>query len=230
MSTEDVVLVAGTLVQQQLSDGTWARIPKVSSTGATGEKAEPKEKTTVGDIIKKYGTGMQEAPEKTFKVQVIPTQDTGSQYEVDRALQQLFIASAKAKESMQMRVTWPDLERATMAIQTLGYEVDDATADAWKIATIMAKQNSVTQWGTAPAMTDITVSGETALTAATEYPLTWVPEPLDSFYVADTTFTTSDEAVAIVSDAGVITAVATGSADITVIMHGISKVHAVTVT
>ena len=227
---EDVVLVAGTLVEQQLSNGNWSRVPSVSSTGATGEKAEAKEKTTVGDNIKKYGTGMQEAPEKTFKLQIIPVQDAGSKYTNDYVLQQLYIARAKAKESMAMRITWPDLERATMAVQTLGYEVDDAGAEDWKMATITAKQNSVTAWSNAPAMTGITVAGNTALSVAEEDTLVLSPVPLDAYYLADAAFSTSDPAIAIVTDAGVVTGVGAGTCDITVTMSDVTETHSVTVS
>lgn len=228
--SEDVVLVAGTLVEQQLPNGSWSRIPSVASTGATGEKAEPKEKTTVGDKIKKYGTGMQEAPEKTFKLQVIPAQEVGGIYEADRSLQQAFISRAKAKEAMQMRITWPDLERATMAVQTLGYEVDDAGAEDWKMATITAKQNSETAWGTAPVLTALAVSGSNAFAVAAEEALAVLPTPLDAYYVADATYSSSDTAVVTVNEAGLMTGVAAGTADITITMSGVSATHSVTVS
>lgn len=228
--SEDVVLVAGTLVEQQLANGSWSRIPSVSSTGATGEKAESKEKTTVGDKIKKYGTGLQEAPEKTFKLQTIPVQEVGAKFEADYLLQQAFISRAKLKEAMQMRITWPDLERATFVVQTLGYEVDDASAEDWKMATITAKQNSETAWGVAPALTDLTVTGSTAFAVASTESLSFVPVPLDAYYVADVTYSSSDTGIVTVSEAGVMTGISAGTADITVTMSGVSKVHSVTVS
>ena len=227
---DNVVLVAGTLVEQQLPDGSWSRIPSITSTGATGETAESKEKTTVGDNIKKFGTGLQEAPDKLFKLQVIPVQEAGSYYEPDYNLQQAFISRAKAKEAMQMRVTWPDLERATMAVQVLGYEVDDGTAEDWKMATVSAKQNSVTDWSVAAALTDITVSGSASMNVSDTETLVVVPVPLDAYYLPDITYATSDSGVATVSEGGVVTAIAAGSVDITVTMNGVSKVHSITVT
>lgn len=230
--SEDTVLVAGTLVEHQKPDGSWARIPSITSTGATGETAEPKEKTTVGDKIKRYGTGLQEAPDKSFKMQVIPKQVAGDTYYQDYLLQQDFINRAKAKEAMQMRVTWPDLERATMAVQVLGYEVDDATAEDWKMATISAKQNSVTGWSESPTLTGISVTGDSggALAPAGTEQLTVAPLPADAWYQADKTYASDDTAVATVSEGGVVTGVAAGTANITVTMSGQTETYAVTVS
>lgn len=221
--SEDAILIAGTLVEQQKPDGSWVRVPNVQSTGATGQTSEPKEKTTVGDTIKKFGKGLREAPDKSFKLQIIKPQPVGSKFEDDYTLQQDFITRAENEEAFQMRITWPDFDRRTFAVQMLGYEVDDGTAEDWKMGTANGKQNSVVQKSIAPELTGINVSGDSSgniAVAATEK-LTVGLTPLDAFYLADSvTFGTSDSGVATVSEGGVITGVAAGTADITVTMSG----------
>jgi hypothetical protein len=72
--SQDVILVAGTKFEMQLSDGSWSRVPKMTSIGAIGEQSESKPKTTLEDTIRKYDSGLRDAPDKNVKGQYIPKQ------------------------------------------------------------------------------------------------------------------------------------------------------------
>ncbi len=77
---DEVVLVAGTVYEHQDVDGNWYRIPKITTTGDVGEMSEPKEKTTVEDDQKVYGSGLRDAPDKNLSGQYIPPQKAGDEF------------------------------------------------------------------------------------------------------------------------------------------------------
>lgn len=144
--SQDVILVAGTFVEMETTTGTWQRVPRLTSIGAVGEQAEAKEKTTLEDQIKKYGSGLRDAPDKTLKGQYIPKQETGDTYFDEYGLQQEFITRCRNEEEFQVRIVWPDGEANAFLFKALGFEYDDSTQEDWKMFTVTGKQNSRVDW------------------------------------------------------------------------------------
>lgn len=227
---ENTVLIAGTIFEMQLVDGTWQRIPRITQPGATGEQAEAKEKTVLEDDIKKYGSGMRDAPDKNLQGQYIPPQSAGDDYELDRVLQQAFIVRCRAEEQFPMRVTFPDLERCTIEFKALGYQINDATQEDWKLFTINGKQNSRPKWSEAPMMTGVTITGNTSMSTSDTQTVTVGTTPTDAYYLPGMVFESSDPAIATVTQAGLVTAVSTGDVDITVTLNGFDEKLSITVS
>lgn len=233
--SDDVTLVAGAYFEHFVN-GVWKRIPRVTATGDTGSLAEAKEKTTTEDRIKRYSSGLRDGGDKNLKGQRIPVQEAGSEHASDRALQEEFITRCKNEEEMQMRTTFPDLERGTFTFKALGYMVDDATAEDWKMFSVNGKQNSFVNWGTAPTLTAVDLVGTGALTVGASEQLAVNNTPLDAFWeVNQDTFVSDDPAVVSVTKWGYVTGVGTGTANVTVTRNvgdgtTVTKVLAFTVT
>ena len=216
MSQEDVTLAAGTIIQHY-ENGEWKRIPRISSTGDSGSLAEAKEKTTLEDRIKRYGSGLRDGGDKNLKGQRIPEQSVGSEHYVDRALQEDFIDRCKNEDEMQLRIIFTDRERGTVTWKSLGYMVDDATSEDWKMFTVNGKQNSFMTWDTAPLLTSVALSGTASLAVGDAEQLSLVNTPADAFYaVNQDEYVSSDPSVVTVTKWGYMTAVAAGTATITV--------------
>lgn len=216
--SDDVTLVAGTIVEHLDVDGVWKRAPRITSTGDTGSLAEAKEKTTVEDRTKRYSDGLLDGGDKNFKGQRIPAQEAGSEHALDRTLQEVFINRCKALDEMQMRITWPDMERANFTWKSLGYMVDDATAEDWKMFTTNGKQNTIPVFDTAPTLTGVTLGGTGTLTVGEGEQLTTANTPLGAFWeVNQDSFSSDDEAVATVTPWGYVVGVSAGTVNISVI-------------
>lgn len=228
--SEDVVLVAGTIFEHQTADGNWHRIPKVTVPGATGEQSEPKEKTTIEDSIRKYGSGLRDAPDKNLTGYYIPAQNPGDKYELDRDLQQMFITRCRAEEEFPMRITFPDLERCEITYKALGYQVDDNTQEDWKTFTVNGKQNSRPDWSDAPVMTGVDLQGQASMTASDTQTVTVSTIPSDAYYLPGIKFETSDSAVLTVTQKGEVTAVTTGTATISAWLNGFEGTLEITVS
>ena len=100
----NVILIAGTIVEMQVTTGmttTWQEVPRLTEIGAVGEQSEPKEKTTLSDRIKKYDSGMRDAPDKNLKGQYVPLQQSGDQYFNEYTLQQAFIQPCRDEEEFK---------------------------------------------------------------------------------------------------------------------------------
>lgn len=216
--SEDVTLAAGTIVEHyDIDAGVWKRVPRVTSTGDTGSLAEAKEKTTLEDRIKRYGSGLRDGGDKNFKGQRIPVQEEGSEHYADRELQNEFLGRCKAEDEMQLRITYPDRERASATWKALGYLVDDATAEDWKMFSVNGKQNSFVTWDDAPLLTAVDLNGTGALTVGAGELLTVANTPLDAYYeVNQDVFESSDPSVVSVTKWGYAKGVAAGTATITV--------------
>ena len=79
------------------------------------------------------------------------------------------------------------------------------------------KQNSFVEFSAATDITAIAVSGDAAMTVGYHSQLSIVNTPLDGYYqVNEEVFTTSDASVATVTSWGYVTAIAAGTATITV--------------
>jgi hypothetical protein len=214
--SDDVTLVAGAYFEH-LQDGVWKRIPRITATGDTGSLAEAKEKTTTEDRIKRYSSGLRDGGDKNLKGQRIPVQVAGSEHFVDRDLQELFIIRCKGEEEMQMRITYPDMERGDFTFKALGYMVDDATAEDWKVFAVNGKQNSFVNWGTAPTLTAVTLVGTGAVLVGEGEQLGVTNTPLDAYWeVNQDTYVSDDNAVASVTKWGYVVGISAGTANITV--------------
>lgn len=141
--SDQATLAAGTIVRfsTNLQTPSYTVIPGVSSVGAVGLQSEAKEKTVLADTNKKYGAGIQDAPDKSVKGQYFGS-DTD---------QKSFLDACKAKTPMLIQVEYPDVPSAgttgTIAefeFQPLGFELDDVTAEDWMMFTVNGKQNSQT--------------------------------------------------------------------------------------
>lgn len=224
--SNDVILIAGTKVEMQLADDSWQRVPKMKSIGAIGEQSEAKEKTTLEDRIKKYGSGLRDAPDKNFQGQYIPFQDVGDDWYDEYLLQQEFIMRCRNEEEFNIRVVWPDGETNGFLFKSLGFEWDDSTQEDWKMFTVNGKQNS-------RVIYDTTVSGTATVSVAatTQLSASVVPSvvALDE-YEDDIAWSSSDEAIATVDATGLVTGVAAGAVTITAEVRGVPGELEVTVS
>lgn len=223
----NVVLIAGTIVEHETVVGpvsTWAVAPKLLEIGAIGEQSEPKEKTTLSDTVKKYDSGMRDAPDKNLKGQYIPLQESGDADFDNYGLQQDFITRCRNEEEFNVRIKWPDGEVNGFLFKSLGFEFDQGTQEDWKMFTSNGKQNSRVIYA-------LTVTG--ALTAAVlgtdQLSITTIPSDLDTS--AGTVYWSSDdEAVATVDANGLVTGVTAGTANITAEFRGVTDTQEFTVT
>lgn len=222
---EDVILNAGTTVEHQLADGSWKLIPKVTVLGAVGEQAEAKEKTTLSDRIKKYGSGLRDAPDKNMQGNYVPVQETGDEYYDDYLLQQEFFDRARNEEEFNVRVNWSDGEVTGFLFKSLGFNFNDGNQEEWKMWTVNGKQNSRVVY-------KVTVSGTAtvAVAATSQLAVALVPVGLTPDEYGEVTWTSSDETKATVSASGLVTGVAAGSCIITAEIRGVVGSVALTVT
>lgn len=218
MSKSDVTLVAGAYAEQyDVTTGTWKRIPRLTSTGETGSTADPKEKTTTEDRIKRYGLGLFDGGDKTLKGQWIPEQDEGSEHAADYVLQDEFLTRADAGEEMPMRLTYPNRKRGVFTFQALGMMIDDGTAEDWLMFTVGGKQNSKVDWSTdAPVLTAIEATTPVSLAVDGSTTIALTNTPVDAFWVVNgDSFVSSDQTVASVTKWGYVKALTAGTATIT---------------
>jgi hypothetical protein len=224
--SDDVILVAGTIVEMEtgsIGSGIWQVVPKITGMGATGDMADPKEKTTLSDKKKKYGDSLPDALDKNLSAQYIPFQDVGDDHYDDYVLQQAFITRCQNREEFNIRVKWPDNDVNGFLWKSLGFQWDEATQEDWKMFTVNGKQNSF-------CIMDVNLSGTATVAAAATTQLTasWVPmlenEP------GTILWSSSDEAVATVDTAGLVTGVSAGTATITAEIRGVPGTLEVTVS
>ena len=228
----NVTLIAGTVVEMEkvseLGVSTWHEVPRLTEIGAVGEQSEPKEKTTLSDRIKKYDSGMRDAPDKNLKGQYVPEQPVGGQYADERTKQQDFITRCRNEEEFNIRVKWPDGDVNGFLFKSLGFEFDQGSQEDWKMFTINGKQNS-------RVIYDLTVSGTATVTVAATTQLSVVTVPAD-IQVNDGTvnstvrWLSSDPTKATVDDNGLVTGVAAGTTIITAEFRGVVGELEVTVS
>lgn len=224
--SENTVLLAGTIVEMEtgaVGSGVWQVVPDLTSLGAVGDMADPKEKTTLSDKKKKYGDSLPDANDKNLKGQYIPTQGVGDDHHDEYVLQQAFIKRAKNREEFNMRVKWPDGEVNGFLFKSLGFEWDEGTQEDWKMFTVNGKQNSF-------AIMGVTVTGTATVAVAATTQLTAAWDPVMENEPGDIIWTSSDEAVATVSITGLVTGVAAGTATITAEIRGVPGTIEVTVS
>lgn len=228
----NVTLIAGTVVEMEkvseLGVSTWHEVPRLTEIGAVGEQSEPKEKTTLSDRIKKYDSGMRDAPDKNLKGQYVPEQPVGGQYADERTKQQDFITRCRNEEEFNIRVKWPDGDVNGFLFKSLGFEFDQGSQEDWKMFTVNGKQNS-------RVIYDLTVSGTATVAVAATTQLSVVTVPAD-IQVNDGTgnstvrWLSSDPLKATVDDNGLVTGVAAGTAIITAEFRGVVGELKVTVS
>ena len=228
----NVTLIAGTVVEMEkvseLGVSTWHEVPRLTEIGAVGEQSEPKEKTTLSDKIKKYDSGMRDAPDKNLKGQYVPEQPVGGQYADERTKQQDFITRCRNEEEFNIRVKWPDGDVNGFLFKSLGFEFDQGSQEDWKMFTVNGKQNS-------RVIYDLTVSGTATVTVAATTQLSVATVPAD-IQVNDGTgnstvrWLSSDPLKATVDDNGLVTGVAAGTTIITAEFRGVVGELEVTVS
>lgn len=228
----NVTLIAGTVVEMEkvseLGVSTWHEVPRLTEIGPVGEQSEPKEKTTLSDRIKKYDSGMRDAPDKNLKGQYVPEQPVGGQYADERTKQQDFITRCRNEEEFNIRVKWPDGDVNGFLFKSLGFEFDQGSQEDWKMFTVNGKQNS-------RVIYDLTVSGTATVTVAATTQLSVVTVPAD-IQVNDGTgnstvrWLSSDPLKATVDDNGLVTGVAAGTTIITAEFRGVVGELEVTVS
>ena len=223
----NVILIAGTIVEMQTDTG-WHEVPRLTEIGAVGEQSEPKEKTTLSDRIKKYDSGMRDAPDKNLKGQYVPVQKSGDQYFNEYTLQQAFIKRCRDEEEFNIRVKWPDGEVNGFLFKALGFEWDAGNQEEWKMFTVNGKQNSRVVY-------DLTVTGTAtvATAATTQLTVTTTPDGVvtnDGSGSGKVTWTSSNPAKATVDDNGLVKGVAAGTTIITAEFRGVVGELKVTVS
>lgn len=228
----NVTLIAGTVVEMEkvseLGVSTWHEVPRLTEIGAVGEQSEPKEKTTLSDRIKKYDSGMRDAPDKNLKGQYVPEQPVGGQYADERTKQQDFITRCRNEEEFNIRVKWPDGDVNGFLFKSLGFEFDQGSQEDWKMFTVNGKQNS-------RVIYELTVSGTATVAVAATTQLTVVTVPAD-IQVNDGTgnstvrWLSSDPLKATVDQNGLVKGVAAGVAIITAEFRGVVGELKVTVS
>lgn len=221
----DVILVAGTTVEMQLADNTWQLVPQLTQLGAVGEQSDPKEKTTLSDKIKKYGSGLRDAPDKNIQGQYIPTQVQGDEHYDNYVLQQAFITRCRNEEEFNMRVNWPDGDVTGFLFKALGFEYNDVNQEEWKMFTVNGKQNS-------RVINDVTVAGSATVAAGDDITLTasWTPSTITETDAGGVIWRSADDNTATVTDAGVVTGVAAGNVEIYAEVRGVVGTLEVEVT
>ena len=227
----NVILIAGTVVEMQVTTGmttSWQEVPRLTEIGAVGEQSEPKEKTTLSDRIKKYDSGMRDAPDKNLKGQYVPLQQSGDQYFNEYTLQQAFIKRCRDEEEFNIRVKWPDGEVNGFLFKSLGFEWDAGNQEEWKMFTVNGKQNSRVVY-------DLTVTGTATVTTAatTQLSVTTTPAGVvtnDGSDSGSVVWTSSDPLKATVDQNGLVTGVAAGVAIITAEFRGVVGELEVTVS
>ena len=228
----NVTLIAGTVVEMEkvseLGVSTWHEVPRLTEIGAVGEQSEPKEKTTLSDRIKKYDSGMRDAPDKNLKGQYVPEQPVGGQYADERTKQQDFITRCRNEEEFNIRVKWPDGDVNGFLFKSLGFEFDQGSQEDWKMFTVNGKQNS-------RVIYELTVSGTATVAVAATNQLSVVTVPAD-IQVNDGTgnstvrWLSSNPLKATVDDNGLVTGVAAGTTIITAEFRGVVGELKVTVS
>ena len=228
----NVTLIAGTVVEMEkvseLGVSTWHEVPRLTEIGAVGETSEAKEKTTLSDRIKKYDSGMRDAPDKNLKGQYVPEQPVGGQYADERTKQQDFITRCRNEEEFNIRVKWPDGDVNGFLFKSLGFEFDQGSQEDWKMFTVNGKQNS-------RVIYELTVSGTATVAVAATTQLSVVTVPAD-IQVNDGTgnstvrWLSSDPLKATVDDNGLVTGVAAGTTIITAEFRGVVGELEVTVS
>ena len=228
----NVTLIAGTVVEMEkvseLGVSTWHEVPRLTEIGAIGEQSESKEKTTLSDRIKKYDSGMHDAPDKNLKGQYVPEQPVGGQYADERTKQQDFITRCRNEEEFNIRVKWPDGDVNGFLFKSLGFEFDQGSQEDWKMFTVNGKQNS-------RVIYDLTVSGTATVTVAatTQLSVATVPADIqtnDGTENSTVRWLSSDPLKATVDDNGLVTGVAAGTAIITAEFRGVVGELKVTVS
>ena len=227
----NVILIAGTVVEMQVTTGmttSWQEVPRLTEIGAVGEQSEPKEKTTLSDRIKKYDSGMRDAPDKNLKGQYVPLQQSGDQYFNEYTLQQAFIKRCRDEEEFNIRVKWPDGEVNGFLFKSLGFEWDAGNQEEWKMFTVNGKQNSRVVY-------DLTVTGTAtvATAATTQLSVTTTPAGVVTNDGSDSgavVWTSSNPLKATVDQNGLVTGVAAGVAIITAEFRGVVGELEVTVS
>ena len=223
----NVILIAGTIVEMQTDTG-WQEVPRLTEIGAVGETSEAKEKTTLSDRIKKYDSGMRDAPDKNLKGQYVPVQKSGDPYFNEHTLQQAFIKRCRDEEDFNIRVKWPDGEVNGFLFKALGFEWDAGNQEEWKMFTVNGKQNSRVVY-------DVTVSGTAtvATTATTQLTVTTTPAGIitnDGTGGGTVVWESSNPAKATVDQNGLVTGVAAGTTIITAEFRGVVGELEVTVS
>jgi uncharacterized protein YjdB len=224
--SSDVILMAGTVIEHETVTAgvsVWAIAPKINEIGAVGEQAEPKEKTTLSDKIKKYDSGMRDAPDKNLKGSYIPVQVSGEEHYNDYVLQQAFITRCRNEKEFNLRINWPDGETNGFLFKALGFEFDQGTQEDWKMFTVNGKQNSRVVFA-------VSVTGTASVNTAATNQLAIATTPVDLDTSLGTVYwSSSDVTIATVDANGLVTGVASGVINIIAEFRGVKGVLEVTV-
>jgi len=125
-----------------VSATTYVAIHGVTSVGELGLMAEAKDKTNLADKSKKYGAGMQDAPDKTIKGQAVPFQGADGVYLAEYTAQKAFMDVCRAKGTFMVKVEWADGETDEFLFKSLGLMIGEPKSSEWKEFSVSGKQNS----------------------------------------------------------------------------------------
>lgn len=225
--TEDVLLISGMTMEHYMNvNGVWSwlPIPNATSFGGVGEMADKKEKTNLSDRIKKYGSGMQDAPDRSISGQYIPPQEDDSPYLQEYLDQQVFIKRCRNKEEFMVRINWTDGEINSYLFAALGFMIDDENQEEWKKWTVNGAQNTRTLWSLNVSGTNSVLAGE----QIEDIIVDTVPVDLDRG-VDVVTYESKNTDIATVDANGVVTGVSAGEVDICAYFRGVEGKLTITV-
>ncbi|WDE11345.1 phage tail tube protein [Thalassomonas haliotis] len=131
-------LGAGTLFKMSDMEQTpvFTAIPGVKTIGTIGEETPTVEVTSLADTAKQYIAGIVDGEEKEITVNYLKSD----------AEQKTFREAARAKETRDFEIEYPDGTKATMSMLLLGYKMNEAEMEAALTFTVKAKQVGTTTW------------------------------------------------------------------------------------
>ena len=125
-----------------VTDGDYVKVYGMTDSGEIGLISDAKEKTNMEDGSKRYGSGMQDAPDKELKGYEIPFQGTDGPYKAERDVQQTFLQACKENKQFMVKIVWADGEENEFLYKSLGKKTTAPNSSEWKGFSISGKQNS----------------------------------------------------------------------------------------
>ena len=130
------------LTAETVTIGDYIKVHGMQDVGEIGLTSEAKDKTNLEDTSKKYGSGMQDAPDKELKGNVIPYQGGDGPYLSEYTVQQTFINVCKAETAFMVKIEYADGETDEFLVKPLGYKTSAPNSSEWKSFSVPCKQNS----------------------------------------------------------------------------------------
>ena len=130
---------AGTvLAYESDTPDTYVDLVNATAIGATGEQGEFVETTPIAALTKEFISGMKTPPDKEITLNDVPGD----------AVQEAFLAKAKANEQVKMQVTFSNGRVGKFTLALSGYQVNEPEGGSAITVTVYGKQSGDTVWST----------------------------------------------------------------------------------